>query len=290
MESLDLESDLDQHVVNPEQFLGMVNIDEPEEFPDDPENEGAASIENPNKDDNRRLFQVYKIQFDWDTSIPYSLQPNRLEQEGPIPLKFPDHFLEVEGGVSLIYWQEDKSNGCLATIKDVDEKEETFTFQVHSWQRKKKNTFFDTGKYMIAKECLVWRLIWRTEFELEKKAQDIMKGQTIRVLLRGEISDFTCYVKNLDSDLATVVQTAGLNEGREREFHLSRVVSVVEILSSPLFYRLQRRVAGERIKNGQNLVWESVASENEPNDSADEDVKKPRMLLQAPEGCKYKRS
>ena len=73
MESLDLESDLDQHVVNPEQFLGMLNIDEPEEFADDPENEGAASIENPNKDDNRRLFQVYKIQFDWDTSIPYSL-------------------------------------------------------------------------------------------------------------------------------------------------------------------------------------------------------------------------
>ena len=143
---------------------------------------------------------------------------------------------------------------------------------------------------MIAKECLVWRLIWRTEFELEKKAQDIMKGQTIRVLLRGEISDFTCYVKNLDRDLATVVQTAGLIEGCEREFHLSRVVSVVEILSSPLFYRLQRRVAGERIKNGHNLVWESVASENEPNDSADEDVKKPRMLLQAPEGCKYKRS
>ena len=90
--------------------------------------------------------------------------------------------------------------------------------------------------------------------------------------------------------MATVFQTAGLNKGRRREFHLSRVISVVEILSSPLFYELQRKAAGERIKNGHNLVWESVASENEPKDSADEDVKKPRMLLQAPEGCKYKRS
>ena len=69
----------------------MVNIDEPDEFPDDPENEGAASIENPNKDDNRRLFQVYRIQFDWDSSIPYSLQPNRLVQEGTIP-KIPRPF------------------------------------------------------------------------------------------------------------------------------------------------------------------------------------------------------
>ena len=133
MESLDKEFDLDQPAGDPEPFLGMLYIDDTDEASDDTVNEADASIKNTNKDDTRRLFQIYRMQFEWDSNIPYSEQPNRLEQEGPIPLLFPDHFLGVQGGISLIYWEEDKSNPCLATIKDVEEKDETFTFHIFSW-------------------------------------------------------------------------------------------------------------------------------------------------------------
>ena len=57
--------------------------------------EKAASTLNPNKDDDRRLFQVRSTSFMWDSSIPYSEQPNRLVNHGPTPLLFPDHFLQV---------------------------------------------------------------------------------------------------------------------------------------------------------------------------------------------------
>ena len=140
MESFDEDFDLHQPAGDPVPFSGMLHIDDMDESSDDIVNEAAASIKNPNKDDPRRLFQIYKMDFEWDSNIPYSEQPNRLEEEGPTELKFPEHFLEVEGGISLIYWNDDKSNGCLASIKDVDEKEETFTFQIFSWQRKKRRT------------------------------------------------------------------------------------------------------------------------------------------------------
>lgn len=295
MDRLDLESDLDQRDSKPKPFLGIVHVDDIDECSDDSVNEAgvneaAASIQNPNKDDTRRLFQIYRMQFEWDSNIPYSEQPNRLEQEGPIPLLFPDHFLGVQGGISLIYWEEDKSNPCLATIKDVEEEDETFTFHIFSWQRKQKKTFYDTGKTMIAKQSLVWRLVWRKEFEMKKKSQDIRKGQIIRVFLQGQLTDFTGYVKNMKGNLVTVVETAGRNEGQMREFNLSEVINVVEILSSPLFFRFRRTVAGEDIKNGKNLVWEAEATEEIVKESSSEDVEKPRMLLSAPRGCKYKRS
>ena len=94
----------------------------------------------------------------------------------------------------------------------------------------------------------------------------------------------------MKGNLITVVQIAGWNEGHMREFHLSEVISVYENLSSPLFFRFRRTVAGENIKNGKNLVWEAEATEEMAKESSAEDVKKPRMLLSAPEGCKYKRN
>ena len=62
---------------------------------------GAATI-NPNKDDDRRLFQECRTTFSWDSKLPYSQQPNPIDQ--PTPLLFPDHFLQVEGSVVVIYW------------------------------------------------------------------------------------------------------------------------------------------------------------------------------------------
>ena len=110
MDNVNLESDQDQRDRNLEQFLGILHVDDIDGLSDGDVNEAAVSLKNPKKDDYRRLFQKYRMQFEWDCSIPYSNQPNRLELEGPVPLLYPDHFLEVEGGISLIYWEEDKSN------------------------------------------------------------------------------------------------------------------------------------------------------------------------------------
>ena len=126
--------------------------------------DNSASIQNPNKDDSRRLFQVYKPDFTWDPSMPYDELPIRLEQEGPVPLDFPGYFYDVEAGISVIYWEEDRSRGCLCTILGTNELDETFTYQALSWQGKKKSTFFDTGRTMEANESKVWRLVYRAEF------------------------------------------------------------------------------------------------------------------------------
>ena len=48
------------------------------------------------------------MQFEWDSNIPNSEQPNRLEQEGPIPLLYPDYFSEIRGWISQIFWEENK--------------------------------------------------------------------------------------------------------------------------------------------------------------------------------------
>ena len=85
-------------------FLGIQNLEEVEEVNDDlAVLDPSAWILNPNKNDDRRLFQIFKPDFSWDPSISYQDQPNRLEADGPTSLIYPDHFYEVEGGVSLIY-------------------------------------------------------------------------------------------------------------------------------------------------------------------------------------------
>ena len=138
--------------------------------------DNSASIQNLNKDDSRRLFQVYKRDLMWDPSKSYDELPNRLEQEGPIPLDFPGHYYEVEGGISVIYWEEDRSRGCFYTIQEINEVDETFTYQVLSWQKKKKSTFFDSGHSMKAKESKVWRLVHRAEFERSIEKDAIKEG------------------------------------------------------------------------------------------------------------------
>ena len=287
MESLDLESKLDMEP-SPEPFLGMLNIEEADNDSDNDVHENAASVLNPNKNDPRRLFQEFKPEFTWDPDVPYSEQPNRLEQGGPRPLDFPGHFLEVEGGISLIYWMDDKSCGCLCTVSGVDEENRTFNFQAFSYQGKKKKTFFDTGKEMVANENQVWRLIHRTEFEATRKQSDIRRGQVVRIQLINEVTDFTGYVQEMKGNMITVLETTGIHKNRLRNFELSKVATVVEILSSPLFYRLRRLVAGEQ-KGGKNIAWEPVSSEKS-DDVDNENIRKPKMLLTAPTDCKYKRT
>ena len=91
----------------------------------------SSSVQNPNKNDPRRLFLVHK-EMNWNPDTPYEQIPNRLEHEGPVPLLFPDHFYEVQGGVVVIYWEDNRSIGCTCTIKDVDEVDMSFKYQIFS--------------------------------------------------------------------------------------------------------------------------------------------------------------
>ena len=86
----------------PEPFIGVANLEDIGEDSSADEKNNVACTKNPNVNDDRRLFQVKKRSFSWNPSIPYDSQPNRLEEDGPVPLIFPDHFLEVQGGVVII--------------------------------------------------------------------------------------------------------------------------------------------------------------------------------------------
>ena len=102
--------------------------------------EVAVAVKNPNRGDSRRLFQKRIADFNWDCSIPYKDQPKRLDDHGPEELLFPDHFYQAEGGIVVIYWENDRSTGCLCSIINVNEEAETFTFRVFNVQRKSKKT------------------------------------------------------------------------------------------------------------------------------------------------------
>ena len=278
---------MDEPVNVDDPFVELINLEskEVDEFSYDGSVEKAASTLNPNKDDNRRLFQVRSTNLTWDSSIPYEEQPNRLQENGPIPLIFPDHFLEVQGGIVVIYWEKDRSLGCIASISAVDEIRSTFTYRVFGWGGKSKRTYFDTGKDLEATESKVWRLVHRTEFEAERKPESIRKGQILRVTLKENITDFTGFVTSVDQGRIIMTHTTGYKKGEECTFETKHVDAVVEILSCPLFYRFRRMAAGKTIK-GKNISWvQGGSSEIKPREP-----RKPKMLFHAPSAYVHKRT
>ena len=273
--------------LSPEPIVGLddlaedMNIEGEEDKADN-----SASVQNPNKDDDRRLFQVYNSKFMQDPDIEYRDLPNRLQEHGPIPLLFPDHFWEVLGGVVVIYWEKDRSTPCICSIVNVVEEKEDFEFQLFGTQAKKRKTYFDSGKLTTVSESKVWRLVQRKDFEAERKPKDIRCGQVIRVRLQGEVTDSTGFVSKVEGDLVSINYLTGLAEGRHRKFKISSVISVDEILSSPLFYRLKKLVAGESMKGGKNLDW---VKEGKSESHGRDRKKKPKMLLRVPEDYEHKR-
>lgn len=212
-----------------------------------------------------------------------------MREEGPQILTYPDHFFDVEGGISLIYWEEDRSSPCLASILEVEEKDETFTFRVFSWQgkKKRKKTFFDTGKDMTANEKLVWRLVHRTEFENNIQPDEIKVGQILRIRFKDPIPDFTGFVREVGEMKLIMDELTGYKRGRQAKIERNSIANIVEILSSPLFFRFRRLVSSDYIK------WKAEApvkiSEVKSSSNIIEN-KKPRMLLSAPKDCQHKRS
>ena len=283
MESFD-ESNVDE--LSDEQSICILNLEKSEELKDEAGlYDNSASIKNPNKDDSRRLFQVHKMDLVWDPTKPYDQLPDRLEQDGPVPLDFPAHFYDVEGGISVIYWDEDRSTGCLCSILGVNEVDRTFKFQALSWQGRKKKTFFDTGRTIKAKESSVWRLVHRMEFERPIKKDGLRVGQTLRILLKNQFTDFTGFVLERRKQWVRVRPTESKSDD-DNEFKLSDIVSATEIMYSPLFYRLRQFVAGERVGK-KNISWKACG---ESKECPDDPPTKPKMLLHAPPGCTHKRA
>ena len=265
----------------PVQFDGLVQVDIEG---DNAKNniDASASIKNPNKDDPRRLFQVRSRPFHWNPETLYKDLPNRLALEGPTELLFPDHFYEVEGGIVLIYFEKDRSTPCIGSITSVDEEKHVFTYQVFGWQGKKRKTFFDSGKCREAKAIDVWRLVHRAEFEKDRNGEEIRKGQVLRVFLTTEVSNFTGFVLGVDGNIVKIQLIAGLSEGKIFKFCKSSIVECTEILSSPLFYRLRKLAKASSTKS-----WEF---DTEVEDEKSDEVRKPKLLLRAPENCRHRRA
>ena len=265
----------------PVQFNGLVQVDIEADNAED-NIDPSASIENPNKNDPRRLFQVRSRPFHWNPETLYKDLPNRLALEGPTELMFPEHFYEVEGGIVLIYFEKERSTPCIGSITSVDEEKYVFTYQVFGWQGKKRKTFFDTGKCRVAKAIDVWRLVHRAEFEKDRKGEEIRKGQVLRVLLTTQVSDFTGFVLGVNGKIVKIQIIAGLSEGKIFKFCKTSIVQCTEILSSPLFYRLRSLAKASSSKS-----WEfDTEVEEEKSDLA----RKPKLLLRAPENCRHRRA
>ena len=134
----------------------------------------------------------------------------------------------------------------------------SFIFRAYGWHGKSKRTFFETGKDVEAKASAVWRLIHRRKFEKKIKPDQLRKGQVIRVLLENDITDFTCFVNQVSDSQVSAIFTTGPKDGQSVVFSISRIVSIHEILSCPLFHRIKRKVSGEKIRGEKNIVWSMV--------------------------------
>ena len=74
------------------------------------------------------------------------------------------------------------------------------------------------------------------------------------MLLENDITDATGFVSKVENDIITIKYLTGIPEGRILEFTLGSVQTVHEILSSPLFYRLNQLFKGGNDGSLRNLV------------------------------------
>ena len=139
--------DMDDEIELPEPFVNLLNH-ENIDFDEKEDNiDPTASIINANINDDRRLFQENRLHvLDWDCNIPLEQQPNLSDLYGPKPLKKPDHWYQAEGGISLIYWEENRKVVSICSIVFVNEEDSSFVFRVYGWQGKRKKLFTTTEK------------------------------------------------------------------------------------------------------------------------------------------------
>ena len=130
MEEKDVNIDFD----NLDPFSGIVDLEDygMDDLEDHIADEvfGASTL-NPNKDDNRRLFQVRNTRFFWDPDPTVHHEEQRNPISLPTKFPFPDDFYQAEGGIVVIYWEKDRSVASTCSIKFVNEQKGTFIFRTY---------------------------------------------------------------------------------------------------------------------------------------------------------------
>ena len=111
----------------------------------------------------------------------------------------------------------------------------------------------------------------------------------LRVKLLQDFSDISSYVLKVVGDSVTFCQTTGNNQEKVSQFFLSDIQKVTEILSSPLFYRLRRLVAGEKVGN-PNLVWKAQPKLDEQKQIKSHAHSKPKLLWHSLVNCQFRRA
>ena len=129
-------------------------------------------------------------------------------------------------------------------------------------------------------------MVHRTEFEDTRDPHEIKRGQVLRIQLEHYIPDVTGFVEGINNHVVQMKEITGKNESDVIEFHISKIVNVIEIMSSPLFCNLRRDVSGER-EGVRYLTWEQ---NGQANDRRCQPKRNPKIKLRAPEDCKHKRA
>ena len=134
----------------------------------------------------------------------------------------------------------------------------------------------------------VWRMVNRTEYEHAIEVSDIRIGQVIRIVIKDNILDHTCFVQEVGVFSVSLLYLAGFKLGEKLKVLKKNINSVTEICSSPLLYRIKATVSGTKAKKGKrDIQWDSVPEEKEKSYKCE---RKPRMLLRVPNDCKFRRS
>ena len=71
------------------------------------------------------------------------------------------------------------------------------------------------------------------------------KGQVLRITSRDSLLEFCGLVIDIDTKHLLLHLLTGQSRGKAREFDISKITSLTEILSCPLFYRLRRNISDE---------------------------------------------
>ena len=87
-----MDDDMGDEIEVPQPFVDLLEHDNIYIDENDDNVDPAASIMNPNINDDRRLFQEHRVpELGWDCNIPVEQQPNLLDLYGPEHMQWPDH-------------------------------------------------------------------------------------------------------------------------------------------------------------------------------------------------------
>ena len=89
-------------------------------------------------------------------------------------------------------------------------------------------------------------MVHRLEYESTIGNQDIRRGQVLRITLKNSYLEHTGFVSSCKEGVLSLSLTTGLDASESKEFLLTDIETVTEILSSPLFYRFRNFVKGDK--------------------------------------------